>query len=240
MRVARLMAVVLVCALAVLAGEPWDDKEPKAWTAKDVDKILNRSPWAKRVATARTALQNTTDTGDFRGTKASDRILGQTREDDWVIAWWWSSKTVRRAYLRMHELSGGQVDAQQAQEFAESDMTTPAVSIMGGGNMIAVSGKLPVDRLKQMAWLESKRFKEEIYPQEVRILDDGAGKVDRIVFIFPEKVGDVPVVNAEDKRILFRWKLPKNPAQAQKPETAEQFEASFEPNKMTINKSADF
>jgi hypothetical protein len=35
----------LTCATAV-AGEPWK-KKPSAWSNKDVDAILNRSPWAK-------------------------------------------------------------------------------------------------------------------------------------------------------------------------------------------------
>jgi hypothetical protein len=170
-----------------------------------------------------------------RGTVQHDR--GELREDDFVIAWWWSSHTVRRAFLRLYELGGAKVDPEQAKEFAEADIAAPTVSIMGGGTMVAVAGKLPPDELVKLVWLETKRHKERIYPVEVKVVDDSNGKPERILFAFPEKVGDTSVVSAEDKRILFRWRLPKTVGQ--KPEAAEQFEASFEPNKMTVNKQAD-
>lgn len=231
----RLVSALLVCALCAYAGEPWDDKEPKSWSGKDVERILNRSPWAKRVPTKLEYVKPADKRGE-RSTQTFDR--GEPREDDFVIAWWWSSHTVRRAFLRLYELQGAKVDPGQAKEFAEADIATPTVSIMGGGTMVAVSGKLPPEELAKLVWLESKRHKERIYPVEVKVVNDPNGKPERILFAFPEKVGDAPVVSAEDKRILFRWKLPK--IAGQEPERAEQFEASFEPHKMTVNKQADF
>ncbi len=236
MKSVRLIAVVLACALCAFAGEPWDDKEPRSWSQKDVEKILNRSPWAKRVATKKEYVKSENKSNVVRSTTQNDR--GDLVEDDFVIAWWWSSKTVRRAFLRLYEFHGAQVTPEQVQEFAESPIPAPTISIMEGGQMVAIAGKLPEDQLKKNAWLESKRFEEPIFPVEVKVITDGNGTPERIVFTFPEKVGDQPVVNAEDKRILFRWRLPKQAGQD--PADAQQFEASFEPNKMQSNKAADF
>lgn len=231
----RLISALLVCALCALAGEPWDDKEPKSWSSKDVEKILNKSPWAKRVATKKQYVQSEDKSNVVRSTTRNER--GDLVEDDFIIAWWWSSHTVRRAFLRLYELQGAEVTQEQAQEFAETDITAPTVSIMGGGTMVAVAGKLPPEELVKMVWLETKRHNDSIYPVEAKIINDSSGKPERILFVFPEKVGDAPVVTAQDKRILFRWRLPKTPSQ--KPESAEQFEASFEPHKMTVKKTAD-
>jgi hypothetical protein len=38
--------VTLTSSAAAIAGEPWK-KKPSSWSEKDVDAILNRSPWAK-------------------------------------------------------------------------------------------------------------------------------------------------------------------------------------------------
>ncbi len=242
MKPAKLFAVLFVCALCAFASEPWDDKEPKSWSQKDVEKILNKSPWAKRVATKKEYVKSQAQEGDTNRDRARMQTTrydrGDLVEDDFVIAWWWSSKTVRRAFLRLYEFHGAQVTPEQVQEFAESPIPAPTISIMEGGQMVAIAGKLPEDQLKKSAWLESKRFEEPIFPVEVKVINDGNGTPERILFTFPEKVGDQPVVNAEDKRILFRWRLPKQAGQD--PSDAQQFEASFEPNKMHSNKVADF
>ncbi|MCI0536893.1 MAG: hypothetical protein L0Z50_16890, partial [Verrucomicrobiales bacterium] len=138
MKPARLVAVVVVCALCAFAGEPWDDKEPKSWSQKDVEKILNKSPWAKRVPTKREYVKSENKSNVVRSTTQNDR--GDLVEDDFVIAWWWSSKTVRRAFLRLYEFHGAQVTPEQVQEFAESPIPAPTISIMEGGQMVAIAG----------------------------------------------------------------------------------------------------
>jgi hypothetical protein len=41
---------VIVSSPRALAGEFWNDKEPSAWSHKEVERILTRSPWAKDAA----------------------------------------------------------------------------------------------------------------------------------------------------------------------------------------------
>lgn len=239
MKGAKFVAMLLVCALCVFAGDPWDDKEPKSWSEKDVDKILYSSPWGKKVPTKVEEVKSEDKRNEVRSTQTFER--GARRETDIVVAWWWSSKTVRRAFLRLYELKGGQVDPAQAREFAETDIE-PTVSLMGSdkgsATLLAMWGKLSPEDLKQNAWLDLGRFKEPIYPTDVRIVEDSKGNAERILFVFPETVGDQPVVTADDKRILFRWRLPKK--KDQKPEDSERYEASFEPKKMQVQKAADF
>jgi len=239
MKGAKFIGILLVCALCVFAGDPWDDKEPKSWSEKDVDKILYSSPWGKKVPTKMEYVKDQDKSNVVRGTVQNDR--GRPMPKDVVVAWWWSSKTVRRAFLRLYELRGGQVDAAQAREFAETDLE-PTVSLMGSdrGSMSLLTrwGKLPPEELKQNVWLDSNRFKDPVYPADVRIIQDSKGNAERILFVFPEKVGDQSLVTSDDKRVLFRWRLPVE--KDQKPEDAQRFEASFEPKKMQVQKAADF
>ena len=52
MRTSRLSILVSICLLAVStlsAGDPWKEKPWTEWTEKDCIKILQKSPWGKRV-----------------------------------------------------------------------------------------------------------------------------------------------------------------------------------------------
>ena len=49
MRRRCVVAVVLFLAMDLWAGDPWRQKSYKVWNQNDVHKILNESPWAKRI-----------------------------------------------------------------------------------------------------------------------------------------------------------------------------------------------
>src|SRR5947207_8711406 len=46
-------AAVFLFAIEVWAGDPWKEKSYRDWSEKDVYKILNDSPWAKRIEAER-------------------------------------------------------------------------------------------------------------------------------------------------------------------------------------------
>ena len=46
----RILVIVILAAVTVLwAGEPWKDKPFTEWGEKGVRKMLEKSPWAKRI-----------------------------------------------------------------------------------------------------------------------------------------------------------------------------------------------
>jgi len=49
MRRSCVVAVALLLAIDLWAGEPWKQKSHKVWNQNDVRKILNESPLAKRI-----------------------------------------------------------------------------------------------------------------------------------------------------------------------------------------------
>lgn len=49
MRRGCVVAVAFLLATDLWAGDPWKQKSYKDWNQNDVPKILNDSPWAKRI-----------------------------------------------------------------------------------------------------------------------------------------------------------------------------------------------
>jgi hypothetical protein len=48
----RKILVSLALAGSLCAGEFWNDKEPAAWSEKEIERMLTKSPWAKQVTAA--------------------------------------------------------------------------------------------------------------------------------------------------------------------------------------------
>jgi hypothetical protein len=234
-------------ALAYAAGDPWD-AETAAWKAEDVERILNNSPWAKRVPTRIDYVkEDDKSAGGQSSVNKYDR--GDMKQGDIVNVVWWSARTPRRAFIRGAQLSGSQFTPEQVQQFAESPRDNYVVVMWGGGAMVGVSGKLPKEILLKGAWLESPRLKKKIQPEDVEVVNDAKGRPERLVFVFPKQVEGQALINPDEKRLLFRWKLPKalkQPANKAEPKVleealskAEQFEAAFEPRKMIARGEQD-
>jgi len=236
MKTLRIACVcVFLAASLAWADDIWD-KESKAWERKDADRILSNSPWGHKVATKVEAVKDEKqrNSGEGENVNQFDR---EQRETDYASVWWWSARTPRRAFLRIFELSGGKVSKESSDEFAESKAEAYLVSIMGGGTMVAVSGKLEPEELKKTAWLHSPRLDKSVAAENVQVVMAG-GKPDRILYMFPKEVDGKPFITEEDKRILFRFKLPKSPKE--KLSDAKQFETAFEPKKMMARGEADY
>ncbi len=236
MKTLRIVCVCLFVAASLAWADDIWDKESKSWERKDADRILSNSPWGRKVATRMETVKDEKqrNSGEGENVNQFDR---EQRETDFANVWWWSAHTTRRAFLRIYELSGGKVSKESADEFAETKAEAYLVSVMGGGTMIAVSGRLEPEELKKTAWLHSLRLDKDVPAENVQVVMAG-GKPDRILYMFPKEVDGKPLITDDDKRILFRFKLPKSPKE--KLSDAKQFEATFEPKKMVARGEADF
>ena len=236
MKTLRLVCVCLLLLSGAAYAEDLWDKESKAWERKDADKILNSSPWGKKIPTNVSWVKDENKQVE-RSSRVNDNDRGDIKEGDYAMVWWWSARTPRRAFMRIYELSGGKVSKESADEFSETKAEAYLVSVMGGGQMVSVSGKLEPEELKKAAWLHSPRLDRKIEPAQVQVVMAG-GKPDRILFMFPKEVDGKPLITDEDKRVLFRFKLPKSAKEGI--DDAKQFEAAFEPKKMIARGEADY
>jgi 23S rRNA pseudoU1915 N3-methylase RlmH len=241
------MKAKLICGLAVLvlltslaaADDPWVKRPPQDWNRSDVDKVMKDSPWGKEIATEQTYSKDSAEnksTGGKQLDPVTDR--GAMQDTAFAMVLWWSAKTTRRAYIRMAELSGAQFAEEQKQKFAESPMSHHVVSVIGGGEMVNVSAKIEAAELKKAAWLESARLKKKILPEDVVVVMDEKGKAQQINFLFARELEGQALVTAEDKKLIFKFKLPKSAKETV--EKARQFDVTFQPAKMVAGGAADF
>jgi len=228
-------ACVFLCASLAAADDIWD-RESKSWERKDADRILSNSPWGRSIPTKIEMVKDENKSVE-RSSRVNDNDRGDPREGDFARVWWWSAHTTRRAFLRVYELSGGKVSKESADEFAESKAEAYLVSIMGGGAMVTISGRLEPEELKKAAWIHSPRLDKDVPAENVQVVMAG-GKPDRILFMFPKEVDGKPLITDEDKRVVFRFKLPKTPKESLN--DAKTFETAFEPKKMTARGEADY
>jgi hypothetical protein len=248
-----LRAVLLVGCVASLgvAADIWN-KETKSWDREAALKILFDSPWGKQKATAEEYRKDTTGgvSSSPRGTTLGDRqsdsgrLTSQTDRGEAIGSTfarvvWWSAKTPRRAYLRIAELAGQQITAEQRNQFAESQPLNIMIAFWlkdEYGNAVAVTDKISDQDLLKAAWLETPRQKK-LMPVKAEVLKDGSNKPDRIMFEFPREADGQPTVTPQDKKIVFKWKLPKDAKEAV--DKAKQFDVTFQPNKMNAAGQAD-
>jgi len=235
----RVVLAILLLAAMAAADDPWVKRSHKEWSRDDVDKVMKDSPWGREIATDysfKRESEENKSTGGKQLTSATDR--GDMQPTDFAMVLWWSAKTTRRAYVRMARLGGAQIAEEQAQQFAESDMPNHVVSVIGGGKMVDVSSKLAVDELKKAGWLDSPRLKRKILPEDVVVVKDQNGKAQQINFLFPRELEGQQIVTGADKKLMFKFKLPKDSKTTV--EKAKQLEVAFQPAKMVAGGAADF
>src|SRR5207247_4213385 len=77
MRRIAVTAAVFLFAIEVWAGDPWKEKSYRDWSEKDVYKILNDSPWAKRIEAERGSKKH-----DLEAPEGAPKVSGARGEDE--------------------------------------------------------------------------------------------------------------------------------------------------------------
>ncbi len=113
--ITRFILVALLALPAPLGGSPWD-KVPANWNLADVSRILLGSPWSpatvklERGATAhqtdpQTRLQTDAPVNTDNANQIPGIQISRSKPQPKVPVIWWSSKTIRLARQRLHQLS---------------------------------------------------------------------------------------------------------------------------------------
>ncbi len=241
--------------LAWAGGDPWKDKPYQQWDQKDVNRILNDSPWAKVVrvdAPWRGEAPNTEgkETGSnsnspkpsMRGAGGGgygagaggggDEEEGESNQGSAVaqapfMVRWNSSRTIREAILRDSLLKGRiqQADIEKAMALPMEEYMV----LVAGPDMTPLE-KADENSLKGQAFLSTKKAKQRILPDKVQVLRSDDGKnITAVVFLFPKKAanGEVDVV-PDEKGIDFVLTVGKL-----------RLKAGFDPPKMADQQGRD-
>lgn len=225
------LAVLAIAAIAWASNDPW--KKPyQQWDQKDIQKIMQDSPWSKIVyvdakwASSDSALpQSSAPQGSPSGNQSGGggsstggrsgmggggvgpggmqpSSVGGGTAQVIFAVRWFSSKTVREAVVRSAVL-GGQLNASQAP--AELAQPTPGYQIAVAGPQMTPFEKVTEDEIKNSAFLSLKKSKEKIQPEKVEFQRTPDGNTLRaVVFTFPEKTATgEPTIGPGEKGAEF-------------------------------------
>jgi hypothetical protein len=213
-RAVGLIAAVLMAAIAAYASDPWKDKDPATWDEKDVQKILQDSPWSHKVQIGMSgggpvpgastgaggSDTGTSNRSDIRvATPGSESIAvpagGFGPQIGFSISWI-SSRTVREAQARRRELGG------VSPNVARMDLAKPAddYEVMVASSDMTVLAKESEEDLKAHTTLTLKSTKATISPSRVVLQKGPTGRVSAIVFVFEKKSANGEPTFAPDEK----------------------------------------
>ncbi len=209
-RVVMVLAVAIVATSLVAGSDPWKEKPYKQWDAKDVEKILNDSPWVRQVVVSATwkpasgsAITQTTggrNTGAAGGSiSGSSQDSGQSSSDAAFRVVWASSLTIRQAVARRAVLRG--TPEAKADEFLSQQPDTYVITVQGSD--MTPFMKMDEMTLKQKTYLMLKKNKQKLTPDRVEIRRQGnSQRIDDVQFYFARKSASGEAVIASDEKQL--------------------------------------
>ena len=100
-RISSLTLLILLSASLLQAGDPWKEKPWMEWTQKDVDKVLQDSPWAQGYLKAKES-QPEFDPSLSAQQRENQRSVQVT--DAYFTVVWESARTVKEAQARLSQL----------------------------------------------------------------------------------------------------------------------------------------
>ena len=229
MRQVVVSAVFVLCCCLLFAGKFWEDKPYQEWSAKDVERMLEKSPWAQS-QTISTALPGSGDFPSQPGSEGSAPSIGTRLPgagDDISAArsnqQHMSDRKVTRQY-RMRFQSARPIRMAQAQFSLLNGKTTPdkakthVETDPAGGEIVVVLGvaagqdgseldAATTDVLKNETYLLVNPGKRRIHLKQY-LTPAEMGGVEG-VFIFPRAEDGNDAVTVQDKQVRFVTKLSK-------------------------------
>lgn len=209
--------LVLILAGLALADEPWRTKSSKDWDEKEVNQILNNSPWARTISAPATWLRmghqglevgTTITVLGKRGNQNTDLQTPPPVHDKLYEQYarfllrWESSRTVRAASARKAMLRG--------QLRWDKPVVEPA-GIPSEFELVLFNDPLapfPIANevgLKEETCLLVVGTERRVYPNEVRIRRRNDGQILEVHFLFPKtnRRGE-PVFSGKETAIEFQ------------------------------------
>lgn len=225
---------IALLAICVFAMEPWKNADYEKWSAKDVDRILNNSPWAKQITIPYSPYSNgdspETDermkigkAGDPSGADAQLYHASGT-----FILRWNSALTLRRALYREAVLKGMATDDASQRYLINDEENIDLVLIPTGQTLLAPTDAIS---LRRETYLELKPSGRKIYARiaETRMWVD-ARDSRGYFFAFPQRMKDGTLSIPKDvTEISFFTQV-----------GVRKFEAKFRVAEMMMGEGADY
>ncbi|MGH9779284.1 MAG: hypothetical protein ACRD5I_12815, partial [Candidatus Acidiferrales bacterium] len=151
-------AITLLCATLLWAQKAWEKKPYTEWNQREVNQVLQESPWA------RSAL--------LQGHILVDTPAAATAGGPRVVARWESALTVRQALVRREELAGRSSGEASAEYLAAPPPNH--VLVMFGPPLASRSFQtLTEEVVRDSSYLELAGSKQKVKPVAVRLHRQG-------------------------------------------------------------------
>jgi hypothetical protein len=252
----KALALVCVASLLAWAGDPWKEKPYTEWNEKDVQKVLNDSPWARTVrvtvswrplpvgreigseggaAAAGAQPAGVQSPGEMglpsaapgqSGAPASPSDVALRVPQAEFLIRWVSALTVRQALVRNAELAGNPLQDPGQLLQAQPDFYQILVH---GADLTPFAGVTEAE-LQARAGLHVGSTKKKLAPVAVQLLRSNAGgRLQGVLFQFPRRdASGEAIVPANEKSLEFFCAV-----------KSLSLRAKFDPRKMTNREGLD-
>jgi hypothetical protein len=209
----RLLALYMVLAgLAVWAADVWVSKPYTDWSAKDVDKIMTDSPWAKQV----TVTLDLSRGGGSAGSAPSSEVNNSGDADPGgappatgLFVRWQTAPTLMQALIKWRY--GAQAGtSERAQKSLRPEDRYYVIWVAGLPNSAGTRDRNAKASLLALTTLAVKR-KDAIVATDV-VFDPGPGRgrITDAHFVFPRRIA----FSLDDKEVEFTTHFGKTKVQA--------------------------
>lgn len=248
---AKALALVCVATLLAWAGDPWKEKPYTEWNEKDVQKVLNDSPWARTVRVtmswrplpvgANTGYEASTQSpgaqpagemapagpgpGQAGNPTAPSEMALRVPQAEFVVRWV-SALTVRQALVRNAELAGNPL--QDPSQLLQVQPDSYQILVLGAD--LSPFASANETELQERAELRIGSTKKKLAPVAVQLLRSNAGgRLQGVLFQFPKRdAAGEAVVPANEKSLEFVCEV-----------KSLSLRAKFDPRKMINREGAD-
>lgn len=204
--VAAFLASVAAC---VFAAEPWKSKDYEKWTSKEVEKILNDSPWAHQMTSPHAPHEGGAVAEAGGSTTGNDPLHAQdstSRTENGFILRWNSSNTVRRALYRQAVLKGTDPAAAKESYLDEADTDDYQLVLISAAKTI-----LPwndTQPIKQEAYLEFEPSKTRVSPATAKVEEMVDARGHRgFAFWFPKQTDGKATIPEGTVSVVFHMHI---------------------------------
>ena len=207
----RIAFLLLVGAGLLWAAEPWKVKPYTEWTQKDVERVVQDSPWAHVVEMLGTSGpgEGAIARSEVSGTKPMSDTAGPQVQAKYLVQWA-SALTMRQAQVRSAQLAGRE-DAENSRAMLAAAPPSYILSVLGS-NMSAFEG-MKEEGIKAATYLELKSNKTRVSPDQVQFFRPG-GRLAQVFIFFPREAEGKPVIGPAESKVEFHCRVGKSDVEA--------------------------
>ncbi len=190
-----IFAALALSVSAVAQQKPWSQ-----WDKKELDKMLNSSPWGQTQTETDTSQMTYTPTTD-RSAMSTDGARNQSVDLKYRIRLF-SAKPIREAFGRMVLMSNPNLKPEQLNGFINGDYSESIVVSVAvessdrrySGPVMQKFDSATTETLKNLVYLENSSGKKVFIDEYARPSTDGTGAK----FVFPKLIDGKPWLKDDD------------------------------------------